>query len=116
MRRTDRNRLLTPVCTGTHLGQSQWYSLITAFINVDDLTQPAPQYGDMTFTAANGSTLYGYFEGQNVPRADGGFDFWGRYWIYGGTDRFEGATGRGFYYGGGVGEVLLYFVGELVKP
>ena len=105
------------VCTGTHVGRSVWFSNVTVFLDPTDPTgTPAPQYGDMVFIAADGSQLFGHFEGENVARPGGGFDLWGTYEIVGGTDRFVGASGGGSYYGGGVTNATLIWEGELVLP
>lgn len=104
-------------CLGTHLGNSGWHSLVTVYINpTDPFNTPAPQYGDMVFTAADGSELRGDFSGWNVLLEGGGFDFWGSYVIDEGTGRFEGVTGSGEYYGGGSYPASLTFEGELVNP
>ncbi len=104
-------------CIGTHLGNSGWHSLVTAYMDpTDPFNNPAPQYGDMTFTAADGSQLLGSFEGENVLIPGGGFNFWGSYEIVEGTGRFEGASGSGDYFGGGGNPASLTFEGELINP
>ncbi len=100
-------------CGGTHLGESDWY----ADSVVDITTFPALQTGDMVFTAANGSQLFGSFNGYAVPNDIGGFDYWGDYEITEGTGRFSGATGSGTYYGGADGTTgVLTFEGTLIDP
>jgi hypothetical protein len=83
-------------CVGNHLGNSEFYSELTGFV-----VPPFPniQYGDMVFTAADGSELYGDYNGFNVPNEYGAFTFWGTYEIDAGSGRFDGATGSGDYYG-----------------
>lgn len=100
----------------THLGLSTFYS--DAIACTDTLTQA----GDMLFTAANGDQLFGGFAGSIAFSPDFlSVDFWGYYWITGGTGRFEGVTGGGTYWGtaklGLVGgdEGILYLDGVLNK-
>ena len=96
---------------GTHLGNSTWY----ADSWVDMNSYPWVQTGVMMFTAANGDQLLGGFAGSAIPTASG-VEFWGDYWIAGGTGRFEGVTGSGTYQGAVDGEVgMLYFDGTLLK-
>lgn len=104
-------------CVGTHLGDSEWFSEVTAFMDSENpFVNPAPQYGDMVLTAADGSQLIGDFVGENVLNDVGGFDFWGTYQIVEGTGRFSGATGSGIYYGGGGDSAALTFEGQLINP
>jgi hypothetical protein len=104
-------------CVGTHLGDSEWFSEVTAFMDSENpFVNPAPQYGDMVFTAADGSQLIGDFVGENVLNEVGGFDFWGTYQIVEGTGRFSGAAGSGIYYGGGGDSAALRFEGQLINP
>lgn len=101
-------------CIGTHLGNSRFYSKLSGYILGDP---PWVQEGKMEFTAANGATLSGYYEGHFVPNDIGGNDWRGDYWIDGGTGRFDGYTGSGIYYGGGDGSsATLTFEGTLTKP
>lgn len=108
---------------GLHLGKSTWFSNS----QVNFTVFPPAQTGDMVFTAANGSTLVGHYQGIAYPDPDDpqGVFFNGDYLITGGTGRFEGATGNGIYYGhatleapipGVVGEGVVTFEGELNKP
>lgn len=109
---------------GLHLGKSTWYS--NSQVNVTVF--PFQQTGDMTFTAADGSTLIGHFAGIGLPVADVAthkVTFEGDYWITGGTGRFTGATGSGTYSGwaeleglapGTVGVGQVAFVGVLHNP
>jgi hypothetical protein len=93
-----------------HLGKSTWESC--TFI---DFTTPYPylQYGSMTFTAANGSQLFGTFTGTFDGQAGiGDFE------ITHGNGKFAGTTGEGVY------EWIdmaprpnpLTFIGTLTKP
>lgn len=101
-------------CLGTHLGNSEWFSESTAFV-VPPF--PSQQYGDMVFTAADGSELYGYFEGLTAPNEFEAFDFWGAYEITAGNGRFNGASGSGDYYGSCVyDDCTLTFEGTLINP
>jgi len=103
-------------CVGTHLGNSEFYSDLTANV-VPPF--PAPQYGDMVFTAADGSQLFGDYNGLNVPNDFSGFDYWGTYEIVEGTGRFSGTSGSGVYYGSAgthVGGGTLAYEGTLTNP
>ena len=100
----------------THLGLSTWYS--------DAIACPATltQSGDLLLTAANGDQLYGGFAGSLAFSPDfSSVEFWGEYWIDGGTGRFEGNTGTGIYWGtaqlaaGGGGEGIIDIEGTLTK-
>jgi hypothetical protein len=95
----------------THLGRSTWYA--------DSwVTFGAPnnhQWGNMTFTAANGDHLLGTFDGQ-AYLSNGTNVFWGTFEITEGTGRFAGATGAGDYWGTAQeNEGMLYFDGMLTK-
>lgn len=105
-------------CVGTYLGKSTWFSELTAYMDpVDPFSIPAPQHGNMVFTAADGSELFGYFEVMNVLNDRGGFDYWGRYWIYDGSNRFIGTIGSGYYSGNASSNLgFLNFGGEFVNP
>lgn len=108
---------------GLHLGKSTWFS--NSLVNFTVF--PPVQTGDMLFTAADGSTLTGHYQGTAQPDPDNpqGVLFNGDYVITGGTGRFSGATGSGIYYGratleapvpGMVGEGVVTFEGMLNKP
>jgi hypothetical protein len=93
----------------TYLGRSDWY----ADMWVDSTSNPNPQWGDMTFTAANGDQLFGTYKGFSTP-PETGVKFWGRFEITEGTGRFEGATARGVYWGScGAEEGKLNFLGMM---
>lgn len=105
--------------TATHMGNTIMFSNSLVYLG----PPPFVQTGDMLFTAANGATLIGLFEGTGSPDPDNpqGVVFTGEYTITGGTGRFEGYTGSGTYYGAavtgnptGLGE--LHFDGTLTKP
>ncbi|MCO6486946.1 MAG: hypothetical protein J5I98_00945 [Phaeodactylibacter sp.] len=106
---------------GAHLGKSSWY----ADSWVDTNQFPFQQTGNMTFTAADGSRLYGTFSGIGIPGAGGSVSFEGSYTITHGDGRFAGATGSGTYSGwaeleglapGTVGVGQVAFVGVLYNP
>jgi hypothetical protein len=104
-------------CIGTHLGNSEFYSDMTAYVAPPPW--PWPQFGDMTFTGADGGQLFASFTGESAPGDGGGLNFWGNYEITWGNGRFHGATGSGQYSGsvnaaGTEGEIV--FEGTLLNP
>lgn len=108
----------------THMGKSTWYSDSYVYDTFLDEDGPWDQDGTSIFTAADGSTLVGAFEGTTGPTATSPFAGTGRYWIDYGTKRFEGASGEGdytyevFYVDPVTGAMTarLEFTGTLVKP
>ena len=78
----------------THLGESHFSATGTVYQG-----PPMEQYGGGTFIADNGDLLYWNFEGTGQFLPGGLVEFWGNYWITGGTGRFEGVTGEGTYWG-----------------
>jgi hypothetical protein len=106
-------------------GKASHMGKVTMFSNsqVNLTVFPFVQTGDMLITAADGSTLVGYFAGIGFPDPDNpqGVTYSGDYELTGGTGRFEGATGSGTYYGAAVtgdptGLGDLYFEGTLTNP
>lgn len=103
--------------TATHLGKSTWFSLSTVYF-VTTTPPPWNQDGTSIFTAADGSTLVGAFEGTTAPLEDSPFSGSGTYWIDYGTGRFEGATGGGTYWykaAPDLSSAQLEFTGILTK-
>jgi hypothetical protein len=107
------------------LGNSSMHS--NSWVNTGVL--PFAQSGDMTFTAANGSTLFGTYSGTAVPTIDAEghhlADFAGSFAIMGGTGHLEGFRGSGTYAGraeladlnvGTIGAGEIVFTGRLNKP
>lgn len=119
---TDENGTMTfeipSEGTATHLGKSTWYSISKAYF-VNKTPPPWRQDGTSIFTAADGSTLVGAFEGMTQPEGDSPFAGSGTYWIDYGTGRFEGATGGGTYWyrvAPDFASAQLYFTGTLTNP
>jgi hypothetical protein len=89
---------------GTHMGKSTWYSESFVF---PDGEGGFNQNGYQLFSAADGSTLEGYYVGEiffevfgpeNPPQVGDVFGSgYGDYFICKGTTRFEGYTGTGTY-------------------
>lgn len=106
----------------THLGKSIWESCSTIdwgsgplFANDCHSSLGFEQDGPMTFTAANGDQLFGYYSGiWSLEDLYG----CGDYTITDGNGRFEGYTGEGTYFWHPVpGEPNnLEFNGTLTKP
>lgn len=78
----------------THLGESHFSATGTVYQG-----PPLVQFGGGTFIADNGDLLYWEFEGTGEFLPNGLVNFWGDYWITGGTGRFEDVTGVGTYSG-----------------
>jgi hypothetical protein len=78
----------------THLGNSHFSATGTVYQG-----PPMLQFGGGTFISADGDLLYWSFEGTGNFLPDGLVEFWGEFWITGGTGRFEGVTGEGTYWG-----------------
>ena len=78
----------------THLGESHFSATGTVYQG-----PPMWQFGEGTFIADNGDKLYWKFDGTGEFLPGGLVDFWGDYWITGGTGRFVDVTGEGTYSG-----------------
>jgi hypothetical protein len=78
---------------------------------------PMNQFGDITFSAANGDTLSVHYTGSGQVVSPGVVTFSGEYQITGGSGRFLNNTGNGVYWGTATANVWgeIYFEGLLVK-
>jgi hypothetical protein len=81
--------------TATHLGLSHFSATATVYPSPPFLQQE----GGGKFISANGDELYWSFEGTGKFLPGGLVEFYGQYWITGGTGRFEDVTGEGTYSG-----------------
>lgn len=86
---------LTATGEATELGTSTWESNTTVHNSL--AVPPWYQEGDQVFTAEDGSTLSGTFEGKAFPIGEG-MGGSGHYLITDGTGKYEGVTGSGTYY------------------
>jgi hypothetical protein len=96
----------------THLGLSHMSATGKTY-----MLPPMNQFGDITFSAANGDTLSVHYTGSGQVVSPGVVNFNGEYHITGGSGRFEGATGSGVYWGTATANVRgeIYFDGLLYK-
>lgn len=80
----------------THLGNSVWEG--TQMVNVFTNPQIIISH-DVTFTAANGDQISGWYDGEGVQNPDSSVAFSGTMYIDEGTGRFEGVEGQLPYFG-----------------